>query len=154
MQKQTYYFTNSTPQLSNFNQSIWNNLETAERGLVSSKSDTIYVVTGPVYKTVGGSETVKTITHDKKSVPIANYYYKVILKVKRNSSGTVTSASAIGFWFPHSNDIANDDYASSDYVKSVDTIESYTGFDFFVNLPSSVEASAEANTSWTKFKYF
>lgn len=154
MQKQTYYYTNSTPQLDQFNQQIWNNLETAERGLVSSKTDTIYVVTGPVFKTVGGNETYKTISHDNKSVPVPNYYYKVILKVKRNSSGTVTSASAIGFWFPHTNSIAGDSYSNSEYVKSVDTIESYTGLNFFANLPSSVEVTAEQNSSWDTFRSF
>ncbi len=152
MQSQTYYFTNSTPQRSSFNQKIWNNLENAERGLVSNQADTIYVVTGPVYKTVGGNETVSTIKQDGKNVPIPNYYYKVILKVQRNSSGVVTKASAIGFWMPHDNKIADDDYAS--YAVSVDTIEDKTGFNFFANLPSTVESTAESNISWSTFKSF
>ena len=152
MQMQTYYFTNSTPQRSSFNQKIWNNLENAERGLVSSATDTIYVATGPVYRTVGGSETISRITQDGKSVPVPNYYYKVILKVKRNSSGVVTAASAIGFWMPHDNSIAEDDYSA--YACSVDSIEGRTGLNFFANLPSSVESSAEANTSWSTFKSF
>lgn len=156
MQKQTYYFTNSTPQLKAFNQDIWQDLETAERNIIDNSSasatDTLYIVTGPVYKTVGGNESVTRIQQSGKSVPVANYYYRVILKVRRNSSGTVTAASAIGFWMPHSTAIAENDYAT--YACSVDFIEQKTGFDFFANLPDSVEETAENNSNWTTFKDF
>jgi endonuclease G len=63
----------------------------------------------------------------------------------------VTSASAIGLWFVHQ------DYTGTDftpYAVSVDQIEEWTGMDFFVNLPDSVEASAEANNSWSSFQSF
>ena len=156
MQKQTYYFTNSTPQLGDFNQGIWQYLETAERNIIDNNSasatDTLYIVTGPVYQTVNGNESYSTITQSGKRVPVANYYYRVILKVRRNTSGTVTAASAIGFWMPHSNSIADDDYTN--YACSVSSIEEKTGFTFFANLPSSVSSSAKANTSWTTFKNF
>ena len=156
MQKQTYYYTNSTPQLKEFNQGIWQNLETAERTIIDNSSasptDTLYIVTGPVYKTKGGNESVSTFTTGGKTVSVPNFYFRVILKVRRNTSGTVTAASAIGFWMPHDTDTGADDYAQ--YACSVDSIEDKTGFDFFANLPSSVESSAEANTSWTTFKSF
>lgn len=156
MQKQTYYFTNSTPQLGDFNQGIWQDLETAERNIIDNNSasatDTLYIVTGPVYQTVNGNESYSTITQSGKRVPVANYYYRVILKVRRNTSGTVTAASAIGFWMPHSNSIADDDYTN--YACSVSSIEEKTGFTFFANLPSSVSSSAKANTSWITFKNF
>ncbi|MBR5076788.1 MAG: DNA/RNA non-specific endonuclease [Bacteroidales bacterium] len=160
MNSQTYYVTNQTPQLQNkFNGSIWGNLETAVRGLLDSDSDIVYVVTGPVYKTKGGSETINYLTAKSdvtpSKVPIPNYYWKVLLKVKTDSSGNVTSASAIGFWFKHKDygdDSDSTDYA--DYAVSVAEIERKTGFDFFSNLPDSIESTAEANTSWDKFKKF
>ena len=156
MQKQTYYYTNSTPQLKEFNQGIWQNLETAERNIIDNSSasatDTLYIVTGPVYKTVDGNETISTVTSSGKSVPIPNYYYRVILKARRSASGAVTAASAIGFWMPHDTDTGAGDYTQ--YACSVDSVEEKTGFDFFANLPVSVESSAEANTSWTTFKNF
>ena len=153
-QAQTYYFTNSMPQISSFNQNIWNNLETAERNCVSG-TDTVYVVTGPVFQTVGGNETVmtyKNVSNDNKILSVANYYYRVLLKVKRSSDGTITNALAIGFWMPHTADIAEKSYTS--YVKSVSEIESYTGFDFFANLPDDLEATAESNTNWNTFNSF
>ena len=152
MQAQTYYWTNSTPQLADFNQGIWQNLETAVRTVMQS-TDSVYVVTGPVYQTVGGSETVKTFvnsTNDSKVVPIPNYYYKVILKVRR-SGGQITAASAIGFWFTHE---AHSGESYTTFAKSVDFIEEKTGFNFFANLPPSLESSAETNTNWNTFKNF
>ena len=151
MQSQTYYATNSTPQIQNrFNGYIWGRLED---GVRESVKDTVYVVTGPVFQTVGGNESITYIhpTHDSgKNVPVPKYYWKVLLKVKR-SGGTVTEAKTIGFWFEHKQ------YNSQDYtpyVKSVNDIEALTGLDFFVNLPDSIEETAESNTNWNTFKSY
>ena len=152
LQNQTYYWTNSTPQHASFNQGIWNNLENQVRNLVTS-SDSVYVVTGPVYQTVGGSETVRTFknsSNDDKVVPIPNYYYKVLLKVRR-SGGTATAASAIGFWFTHE---AHSGENWQNFAVSVDEIEQKTGFDFFANLPPALAATAETNKNWNTFKNF
>ena len=150
MLKQAYYATNQVPQIQDkFNGGIWSNLEGAVRGEV--KSDTLYVVTGVAFKKVGGSESIKYIqpNYDTKQCPVPNYFYKVVLKVKR-SVGAVTSASAVGFWMEHKT------YSGSytNYAVSVDQVEQWTGMDFFVNLPDSVEAAAEQNASWTTFQSF
>lgn len=156
MQSQTYRAVNTTPQIQNgFNGEIWSNLENAVRGWIPS-SDTLYVITGACYHKVGGSETLKYITNknDGKSLPLANYYWKAVLKVKR-SGGVVTDAKAIGFWFPH-DDLHGASYQS--YACSVKTIEEYTGFDLYVNLPgdggSGIEHNAELNTSVSDFIAF
>ena len=151
MQTQTYYATNSTPQIQNqFNASIWGSLEAAVR---SSVKDTVYVVTGAAFAKVGETKSITYIhpKHDSgKNVPVPNYYWKVLLKVKRNGNN-ITSASAIGFWFDHQT-YSNSDYTA--YVKSVDQIETWTGFDFFANLPEGLQTSAETNTNWNTFKNF
>ena len=152
LQNQTYYWTNSTPQHSSFNQGIWNNLENQVRTLAAA-TDSVYVVTGPVYQTAGGSETVRTFqnsSNDGKVLPIPNYYFKVLLKVKR-SGGSITSASAIGFWFTHE---AHSGENWQNFAVSVDEIERKTGFNFFANLPPSIESSAETNTNWNTFRNF
>lgn len=152
MQTQTYYATNSTPQIQNrFNGYIWNRLEDAVRDCVK---DTVYVVTGAAFRKTGGSETINYIqpAHDTKRCPVPNYYWKVLLKVKRSGS-TITSASAIGFWYEHKQ-YSSQDFDNANYVKSVDQIEAWTGFDFFVNLPLDLQSSAEANTNWTSFKNY
>ena len=152
MQDQTYYATNSTPQIQNkFNGGIWNGLENAVR-TVASNTDTLYVVTGASFRKVGGSETIVKITpaHDSKQVPVPNYYWKVLLKVKRTNGGNITSASAVGVWIDHREH--DDNY--SNYIVTVDQIEAWTGFDFFAALPSSLQTAAEQNSNWSTFANF
>ena len=160
MNLQTYYSTNQTPQLQDkFNGSIWGSLEGAVRGLVTSATDTVYVVTGPAYRKAGGSESISYLTGangqgaNPASLPVPNYYWKAILKVKRNGSGNITSASAIGFWFDH-REYNTDTEHYYDFTVSVDQIEAWTGFDLFANLPSALQTTAEANTSWDSFRDF
>ncbi len=156
MQIQTFSAINSTPQIQNgFNGGIWASLEAAIQTHAKSlpASDSLYVATGPVYKTVGGSEAIIYIQpqHDTKKCPVPNYYYKVLLKVKR-SGETITDAMAVGFWFEHKE--YSDSKAYLNYAVSVDEIERKTGFDFFANLPNAIEAVAEQNSSWDTFTAF
>lgn len=153
MQKQTFYVTNSTPQVQEkFNNGIWGKMEDDVRGAIPSR-DSIYIVTGPVFRTAGGSETVKIIHAQddaSKDVPVPNYYFKAVLKVKRSGSAIV-SATTVGAWFEHKQ------YGTSDwtqYIVSVDEIERRTGYDLFANLPDDIKAAAEQNTDWTAFKSF
>ncbi len=151
LQAQTFYVTNSVPQIQdNFNGGIWSSLEGALQSI--AKSEEIYIVTGVAFAKEGETRSITytTAKDDTKSVPVPNYFYKVAMKVTKSSSGTVTAASTIGFWFEHKT--YSDSYTN--YAVSVDQIEAWTGFDFFVNLPDSVETSAEANSSWTTFQSF
>lgn len=155
MLKQTFYVTNQVPQIQNsFNDGIWNSLEAAVQGLAESNtSETIYVVTGVAFRKTGGSETISYVTptdDSSQNVPIPNYFYKLVLRVKTSGS-TVTEASTVAFWFDHKT--YSDSYTN--YTVSVDQVEEWTGFDFFVNLPDSIESAAESqNTSWSDFTSF
>lgn len=150
MQKQTFYVTNSVPQVqNNFNSGIWSSLEGALQSIAQGGT-TLYIVTGVAFEKVGESKSVSYIQakDDTKNIPIPNYFYKLVLKVTTNSSGTVTSATTCGFWFE------NKAYSGSTYSNcavSIDQVEQWTGFDFFANLPDSVEVSAEKNSSWSNF---
>lgn len=157
MQKQTYYATNMTPQVNNnFNAAVWMYLESQVRSY-SKATDTLYVVTGAIHRKVGGSETITYVNHckdsAKRNIPVPNYYYKVLMKVKRSGS-TVTSACGIGYWMDHFAIYSNPKTDYNNCVFSIDQIEEWTGFDFFANLPDSVEASAEQVSSTTTFSNF
>ena len=150
MQLQTFYVTNSVPQIQDyFNGGVWQNLESALQSI--AESEEIYIVTGVAFNKVGESKSITytTAKDDTKSVPVPNYFYKVVLKVNKSGS-TVTGASTIGFWFEHKT--YSDSYTN--YAVSVDQIESWTGFDFFVNLDDSIEVKAETNANWSTFKSF
>ena len=155
MNSQTYYQTNSTPQIQNgFNGGIWSSLENSVRNVIPS-GDTLYVVTGAAFEKAGETKDVTWIlpkaeksSGTNKKCPVPNYYWKVLLKVKRDSNGRVTAASTIGFWFEHK--VYNTSSATN-YSVTVDQIEQWTGFDFFVNLPDEVESAAETNSDWNTF---
>ena len=156
MMAQTYYSTNMTPQLQHgFNGGIWANLEDAVRSVVKNNSDTVYVVTGAAFRKKGGNETIKTITNtrDGKVLPVPNYYWKVLLKVKWNA-GAVSAASAIGFWLEHRDNYATGSTNYLPYVTTVDQIEEWTGFDFFTNLSTQFQANAENAANWSAFLSF
>ena len=151
MQLQTFYVTNAVPQIQEkFNGGIWQSLEGTLQTI--GKTEEIYIVTGVAFKKVGENKTVSytTAKDDTKQIPVPNYFYKVVLKVEM-SGFNVTSASTIGFWFEHA-EYVNDTFTN--YAVSVDQIELWTGMDFFVNLPDSVEASAETNANWSSFLSF
>ena len=152
MQLQTFFFTNSVPQIQNkFNDGIWSALEGALQSI--GQKEEIYIVTGTAFNKIGEYKTISytsTKNDTNKQVPVPNYFYKVVLKVKKSGS-TVTDAEAIGFWFENK---AYNNSTYANYAVSVDQIEQWTGMDFFVNLTDTIENSAESNTSWTAFQSF
>lgn len=80
---QTFYATNSTPQIQNgFNSGIWSTLEGDVRTLAQQQTDTVYVVTGAILRTVTGNETITYIkpAKDTKNCPVPNYYYELLLQ--------------------------------------------------------------------------
>lgn len=161
MQEQTYYPTNITPQLQNgFNAGIWLDLEGAVRSAVHA-GDTVYVVTGAAFRKKGGSETITIINPSNSyytpgnsiDIPVPNYYWKVLLKVKR-SGKSVNNAKAIGFWLEHRDDLRENTSSYQNYAVSVDQIEAWTGFDFFANLPEALQNLCEDDTDWADFRDF
>lgn len=153
MNSQTYYATNQTPQLQiKFNSGIWNKLEGDVR-LLTTSTDTVYVVTGPCYQTVRGSEEVMYLnasnsTTVPSSVPVPNYYWKALLKIK-TVDNCIVDACAVGIWLKH------EAYEDSDYTKhlvSIDEIEARTGFDLFASLLASLQSIVESETpTWSDF---
>lgn len=151
MQLQTFYVTNSVPQIQdNFNGGIWQKLEAALQAI--GEREKIYIVTGVAFNKVGETKSIKyaKAKDDTKNIPVPNYFYKVAMKVTTNSSGAVTDACTIGFWFEHKT--YTDSYTN--YTTTVDQIEAWTGFDFFANLPDNVETTAEGNSTWSTFSAF
>lgn len=149
MMAQTYYSTNMTPQIQNgFNGAIWARLEEAVRAAVP-EGDTLYVVTGAAFMRAGAEEAVKTVVNknDSKVLPVPAYYWKAILKVKRDA-GAVSDAVAVGFWLPHE-DLKG--HSFTEYSVSVDQIEQWTGLDLFPNLPNHLEDHAESGSAWHEF---
>lgn len=132
---QTFYFTNMTPQLSALNGQMWASLEGQVRNWMAA-SDTLYVVTGAILKTVNGNESVNYATDAKgNKVAVPNYYYKVLLRLKTGKY------DAIGFWFEHRAYPSGN--ATAAVTKSVRQIEALTGFNFFASLAKTTQDEVE-----------
>lgn len=70
--RQSHLMSNMSPQLPTFNQGIWKRLETWVRDNAIA-FDTVYVVTGPIFKHNLGQVGVNQVT-------IPGYYYKGLLR--------------------------------------------------------------------------
>lgn len=127
----TYYCTNMTPQQYDFNGGIWANLESKVRNY-ADRSDTLYVCTGcDLSDALGWSGS-----NGGMRVRVPGAYYKALLRKKGDSY------SAVAFYLPHSQSIANGIFM--DYIISVDELEAKTGVDFFANLALQLGKDAAA----------
>lgn len=119
----TFYCSNVTPQLHDFNGGIWKNLEEAVRTW-SASADTMYVVTGCVVD----SDCPTVQDRAKQAVAIPKAYYKALLHRKGNTY------KAAGVYMEHTKSIAGGNY--KDYEITLKDLEAKTGMTFFVNLPA------------------
>jgi endonuclease G len=133
MNRQTFMYSNMSPQVSAFNQGIWGTLETKVRGWVNG-SDTLYICAGG---TIGKESDIMGYTAPS-AMAVPKYYFKVILR-KKAATGAY---DAIGFWFE--NKSYNGEALSSKHVKTIDDIEASTGIDFFYQLPAAEQNRVEA----------
>ena len=134
MNRQTFYYTNMTAQVSGFNQKIWANLENRVRGFVSV-CDTLYVVTGPIFD----SGEPERWTEDNAGNPVAvpDGYFKAVL------SYSVSSSAYYSVAFVYDNEEYSRSNPTASDMCSVSEVEAITGFTFFNNLPQSVARSVK-----------
>lgn len=124
--KESFYYSNMSPQNPSFNRGIWKKLEELVRTW-AVENNNIYIVTGPVLK-----DELTSIGNDKVSVP--KYYYKVILDFSQ------PSIKGIGFILPN----LGSKESLKNYAVSIDNVEKYTGIDFFPLLQDKQENLIES----------
>lgn len=137
--RMTCYFSNMTPQLSGLNQGVWNStVESNVRSLgeATSGSDTLYVVSGPLF--IGSYDTVE----DKNGMSCAKptHYYQCFMKVSFSEPGVPQSAKGAAYLVEH---------VSSPTVQyvTIDSVEEMAGFDFFANVPANIQNPAESTAT-------
>jgi endonuclease G len=131
----TFFTSNISPQLHDFNAGIWNRLEQKTR-YWATKYDGIYVITGGILQ-----PSLQTIGKEKVSVP--NYFYKILLD---NSNGKYRM---IGFFVPSK----KSDKPLYDFVVSVDSLEKMTGIDFFPKLDDKTENRLEKSSDYKAWSF-
>ena len=136
--QQTFHYTNMTPQYPSLNQGQWVELEKKVQGVATKTTgnDTLYVVTGTLFEGTLESPTDK----NGVSYPAPSGYWKCLMKCTFSSPGVMSAAVGCAYLF----DTNSSNEAPS--VVTIDAIESRTGFDFFVNVPSTLQSAAESQT--------
>ena len=136
---ETFYMTNMSPMLKDFNENYWVTLEglVQKKGRDATFADTLYVVKGGA---ITDNYVLRRVASGRIVVP--KYYYMALLKVKNGNY------SAIAFWMEHkrygySGDTKAPPSEMKQHALSVDRLEELTGIDFFHNLPDVVEQSVE-----------
>lgn len=129
----TFLMTNMIPQLPANNQGVWANLESYCRTLVSQGNE-LYIISG-------GQGLRFFIANGHVAVPAQTWKVIVVLPVGSNDVSRVTTTTrTIAVVVPNSGTI-NSDWRT--YRVSVDQVEAITGFDFFSNVSTGIQAVIE-----------
>ena len=125
---ESYYYSNMSPQLPEFNRQKWADLEGILREYITSHTETqLYVVTGPILY-----DTLPKLERGKNKVTIPEFYYKVALDLTNNK--------AIGFIMPNK----KIEYPLASYAVPINDVEKITGINFFYQLNDSLEEVLES----------
>ena len=126
--QESFFYSNISPQYADFNRGIWKKLEKQVRDW-TDRYDAIQVVTGPVL-----TGEYDYIGPNKVSIP--DYFYKVLLFYGKSDT------TGIGFIIPNQKSSLDLLY----YSVSIDSVEIFTGIDFFPSLPDKLEEKLERMT--------
>lgn len=125
---ESYFYSNMSPQLGEFNRDSWAKLEDMFRAYLYKNPHTqLYVVTGPVLH-----EALPVIERGVNKVSVPETYFKVGVDLENKY--------AIAFMMPN----AKADNPYGYYARSIDEVEQLTGIDFFPQLEDGIENLLEA----------
>lgn len=152
--EQTFYYSNMSPQLNDFNGGFWGKLEarvqTWGRSTADGVYDKVYVTKGGTLNKLlknfkgttvnGGTPTTDANGFTIHGLACPEYYFMAVLSQKDDVF------HAIAFLVPHKEGMTRNPSSDElkEYVVSVDKLEEETGIDFFCNLPDVLENEVEA----------
>ena len=109
----TYYYSNISPQIHEFNGEIWAELEAFGRNFVKKYKRSLAVVTIPIF------DKKNKISRSVNKVTIPSRFAKALLDTETNQ--------AIGFLLAHT----ETDASLQSFAVTIDEIEEISGYDFF-----------------------
>ncbi len=124
-QRESFYLSNMSPQVSELNQQQWENLEEHVRTWASLRGEVVVFV-GPIFERGSGT----TVGPDHVAVPLA--YYKIIVDAAKGE--------AIAF---DMNNVATGKGDLSPFITTIASIEADTGIEFA--LPAAIDHKAKAS---------
>ena len=123
---ESYFYSNMSPQVPDFNRKSWAALENDLRAYVYREQVPLFVVTGGVL-----TPDLPVIERSIQKIAIPHFFWKVAIDVA-NKRG-------IAFLMP--NQLA--DYPTEHYATTIDEIEKLTGIDFYTALADDLEQNLE-----------
>lgn len=152
--EQTFYYSNMSPQLNDFNGGFWGKLEarvqTWGRSTADGVYDKVYVTKGGTLNKLlknfkgttvnGGTPTTDANGFTIHGLACPEYYFMAVLSQKDDVFHAIASL------VPHKEGMTRNPSSDElkEYVVSVDKLEEETGIDFFCNLPDVLENEVEA----------
>jgi len=144
----TFLMTNMVPQASGNNQGPWASMENDLRSLLNGSSNELYIISGGQgtggNSTTGHWDTIQDTGGNTVNVPAFTWKVVMVLSrqdgddVARVNNGTRTFAVIM----PNNDNIRPDDWRK--YIATVDQVEALTGYNFFSNVPESIQNVIEA----------
>ena len=155
--RDTFVLSNACPQLGEFNNGPWGDLEDLVRGNYSILLDEVWVITGPIFDDRNGQDFLsKDVEHaccQQKLVEIPDAFYKIIID---ELDGEVRALAFIighseGYEYGQGDSIVE---RLSGFLFNIDQIEAATGLDFLSELEDTLEYDLEREpaTMWRESK--
>jgi endonuclease G len=145
---ETYVLSNACPQLHEFNDGIWGDLEDLVREEYSVTCEEVWVIVGPIFDDCNGrAYLVKEAEYAslaQKPVEIPDAFYAILIDLVDGSPRVLAFVMAQGAGRGSS---APRKERLAPYLTSVDAIEAYTGLDFLWLLDDPAEAGLESATA-------
>lgn len=141
----TFLMTNMIPQAPDNNRGIWADLEDYGRTLVREQGKEVYIISGGLGSGGMGSNggTTTTIAEGHVLVPAKTWKVLLVLPAGDNDLSRVTTTTrTIAVIIPNKQGVLSDDWRS--YRVNVDEVEAQTGYNFFSNVPVSIQNVIEA----------
>jgi endonuclease G, mitochondrial len=144
----TFVLSNMSPQTADFNQGIWQDLESMVR-IWAVRKGTVYVITGAVFD--GNDDHTRDDDADVDRVAptgrlgVASHFYKIVLHKMPNEF-----IEAIAILLPHDEEVDHGDQFANRrahikaHITSIDEIEEMTGLDLLADLDDTKENAVEA----------
>jgi endonuclease G len=127
---ESYFYSNMTPQLPDFNREIWADLESFLRAHVyNNPTKDLFVITAPVL-----TDSLPKQTRGVNNMSIPELHYKIAVDFE--------DEKGIAFLIPQK----YNDYPIESFVVSIDSLETLTGINFYPNLTDSQEEKIESIT--------
>ncbi len=125
---ESYFYSNMSPQLPEFNRGIWASTESFLREYVAENNHDLYVVTGGIL-----TDDLLKSERSIHKVSIPKYFYKIAADLEEDT------LEGIAFIIPNK----GSDYPVISFAVPIDSVEKITNINFFASLPDSVQDKFE-----------